>query len=62
MKNSKVPSVLIECGFISNNEDLANLKNDEYQKKFSFSVLCGLMEAVNQQNQSTFTHVTDVFE
>lgn len=62
MKNSKVPSVLIECGFISNNEDLANLKNDEYQKKFSFSVLCGLMEAVNQQNQNTFTHVTDVFE
>lgn len=29
------PVVLIECGFLSNNNELAQLKNEEYQKKLS---------------------------
>ena len=31
-KNTTVPGVLIECGFISNASDRHNLKNKEYQK------------------------------
>ena len=32
------PSILIECGFLSNTEDLSNLKDNEYQKKLSLLI------------------------
>lgn len=32
------PSVLIECGFLSNNEELKLLKNDTYQSKLSYFI------------------------
>ena len=31
--NSKVPSVIVECGFLSNPQEEASLRNSEYQKK-----------------------------
>lgn len=33
--NATVPAVLIECGFLSNSQDLANLKDHHYQLKLS---------------------------
>ena len=40
--NAVIPSVIVECGFISNNEELALLKNTTYQKQMSFAVFCGI--------------------
>ena len=31
--HSKIPSVLVECGFLSNPSDLINLKNEKYRVK-----------------------------
>lgn len=41
MKHIRTTGVLIECGFLSNYEEEANLKNPEYQKK-----ICCLIVAV----------------
>ncbi|MBQ7740738.1 MAG: N-acetylmuramoyl-L-alanine amidase [Eubacterium sp.] len=41
-----VPSVMVECGFMSNPEENSNLKDIEYQKKLAFSVLEGICEEV----------------
>jgi len=43
LHNATVPAVLIECGFLSNQEELELLKNEDYQKKLCltlFSALC----------------------
>ena len=45
MENISCPAVLIECGFLSNPEECRNLCEKEYQKRLSFSILCGIIEA-----------------
>lgn len=42
--NATVPAVLVECGFLSNSEELKMLKTKDYQNKLSFSIYCGILE------------------
>lgn len=42
-KDTKIPSLLIECGFLSNPDEEARLSTPEYQKKVAFTVFGGLM-------------------
>ncbi len=41
--NATVPAVIIECGFLSNSNDLDNLKQKNYRNELAFSILCGIM-------------------
>lgn len=41
--NATKPAVMVECGFISNFNELAQLKNDEYQSKIAFSIMSGII-------------------
>ena len=45
---AKSCAVIVECGFLSNAEDLKNLKNDEYQSKLAFSILKGILDYYRQ--------------
>lgn len=45
--NAQKPCVMIECGFLSNQEELSNLKDDEYQTKMAFAVFVGFLEYYN---------------
>ena len=36
------PAVIVECGFLSNKNDLALLKNQQYQKNMAYAVFCGI--------------------
>ncbi|MBW9145132.1 N-acetylmuramoyl-L-alanine amidase CwlD [Clostridium sp. CM027] len=36
--NDNMPSVIVECGFLSNNEEEQKLKSDEYQRKIADSI------------------------
>ena len=42
LKNAPVPSVIVECGFLSNGEELEKLKTDEYQTKLAWAVMKGI--------------------
>lgn len=42
LENCQVPSVIIECGFISNAEDARLLTDDDYTDKLAFSIYCGI--------------------
>ena len=42
--NATVPAVLVECGFLSNKDDLEKLKQTDYQNKLAFSIYCGILE------------------
>lgn len=42
LRNATVPAVIVECGFLSNNEELELLKSEEYQNKMAFCIFCGI--------------------
>lgn len=39
---ASVPSVMVECGFMSNVEENNKLKTDKYQKELSYTILMGI--------------------
>jgi N-acetylmuramoyl-L-alanine amidase len=43
---ASVPSIMIECGFMSNHQENESLKKEEYQKDLSFLILTGICEDV----------------
>ena len=51
LENSSGTAVLIECGFLSNEKECARLSEKEYQKQLSFSIICGIIEYINQTNE-----------
>ncbi len=42
LENATVPSVLVECGFLSNAEEAALLESEEYQEKVAWAVYIGI--------------------
>ncbi len=48
MKYAKCPAVLVECGFISNPEELAMLKNDVYQQKLAAAMIASYIEFTSE--------------
>lgn len=45
--NSLAPSVMVECGFLSNEEETSKLKNEQYQQEFAFFTALGISEYIN---------------
>ena len=41
---TKVPGILIECGFLSNYEEEQLLCTDKYLQKISYNISCGILE------------------
>ena len=41
------PTVICECGFLSNPEECVKLQQEDYQKKVAWSVYLGIMEYLN---------------
>lgn len=48
VRSSKVPVVLIEVGYMTNYEELENLKNEEYQRKVAEGVYNAVMQAFEE--------------
>ncbi len=47
LENALNEAVLIECGFLSNESECQKLKDEDYQKKLSFAIVCGIVEYIN---------------
>lgn len=41
--NATKPAVMVECGFVSNANELQQLKNEEYQNKMAFAISNGII-------------------
>ena len=46
---SKNPTVMTECGFLSNPEEAALLKTEEYQNKIAFSIFAAVNEYLSNR-------------
>lgn len=44
LKSNKNPSLMIECGFLSNPDEEAKLDTTEYQQQLAFTIYSGLLE------------------
>ncbi len=45
MKTVTCPAILVECGFLSNEEETARLTSPEHQKRLAAAIAAGLLEA-----------------
>lgn len=48
LKRTEVPTVIVECGFLSNWEEAQRLTEDEYQQKVAEAVYSGIMECLGK--------------
>jgi len=44
LKQTEMPAVLVECGFLTNYSDRTNLSSDEYQEKIAWGIYMGIVE------------------
>ena len=51
-KDTKQPALLIECGFLSNPGDAANLSSPEYRKKVAFTIYTGLVKYLGEEDKN----------
>ncbi len=49
LDTATVPAVIVECGFISNEEEAKLLSDDNYQQKMAFAIFCGIMNRLSVQ-------------
>jgi N-acetylmuramoyl-L-alanine amidase len=47
LHHSPIPTVIAECGFMSNPTEFALLQTEEYQSKMAFSIFCGILNYFN---------------
>lgn len=51
MEHVQIPTVIIECGFLSNKEETNLLKTDEYQNKLVWGIYTGLQEYFSKEEK-----------
>lgn len=44
LHNAKIPAVIVECGFLSNKQELEKLKTTDYQMQMAYAVYCGIIK------------------
>ena len=48
LDNATVPAVIVECGFLSNDEERAKLLDSGYQSEMAYSIARGVLEYIDQ--------------
>ena len=51
LHNARIPAIIVECGFLSNNSDLKKLKDNEYQSQMAFCICSGIIEFFSDDNE-----------
>lgn len=47
LKQTNVPAVIVECGFLSNPEESQKLSDDKYQEKIAWAIYLGILDYYN---------------
>lgn len=50
LKNAQVPTVIVECGFLSNPEERQKLTDETYQQELAYAIAMGVIDCNNQKN------------
>lgn len=49
LKKTQIPTVIVECGFLSNEKEAKLLSDEEYQDKVAWAIHMGIMQYINQK-------------
>lgn len=49
LKQAKLPAILVECGFLSNEAELQKLQDEAYQKQIAWAIYCGIIKYFNEE-------------
>ncbi len=49
LKTTKMPAVIIECGFLTNPEEERKLNTDQYQEQIAWSIYLGIIEYFQEE-------------
>lgn len=52
VKNVEIPLALVECGFLSNSEELNLLTQDDYQDKLAWGIYTGIINYFNLEKST----------
>ena len=52
LKNTKMVSAIVECGFLSNSAEEKMLNTDEYQSKVAWAIYMGIIEYFENENNA----------
>lgn len=55
LKRTEVPTIIVECGFLSNWEEAELLKDEEYQEKVAESIANGIKAYLEKQEEDCYT-------
>lgn len=47
LKKTSSPTIIVECGFLSNNDEAEKLTREAYQEKVAWAVFMGIMQTLN---------------
>lgn len=50
LSNTENPAIIVECGFLSNENEAHLLNTEEYQLKVAYAIYCGFLEYYNYYN------------
>lgn len=51
LKKTPTPTVIVECGFLSNSEEAELLNTEPYQDKVAWAVMMGVVQYINETKQ-----------
>ena len=51
LKQATLPAVLVECGFLSNEEEQKKLLDDQYQNRLAWAIYCGIIQYFNDEER-----------
>lgn len=54
--HAKVPSVMVECGFMSNEKESELLKDEDYQKKMAEAIVSGLIKYLESKPEGEINY------
>lgn len=49
LDKAEVPAVIVECGFLSNDDERTKLSDEEYQKQLAYSIAMGVLDYCNNE-------------
>ncbi len=52
LKNSSIPMVIVECGFLSNTRELELLQQESYQRQVAWSIYMGIEKYLNAGSEN----------
>ena len=44
LNETKIPAIIVECGYLTNNEEEQLLLDENYQTKVAYAIVCGIVK------------------